>query len=179
MKIFMSSYTSDSVLLKQITTEASRHFRNKKREYLKAKINELEINSKNKNIRESYRGINDFKKGYQPRTNIVKDEKGDLVADCHSILSRWRNYFPQLLNVHGDNDVKQTEIHTAEPLVPEPTAFEVEMAIEKLERYKSPGIDQIPAELIKAGDSIIYTEILNCTKKLTRLHFFSLMFSFS
>jgi hypothetical protein len=34
--------------------------------------------------------------------------------------------------------------------VPELSAFEVEMAIEKLKRYKSPGIDQIPAELIKA-----------------------------
>jgi hypothetical protein len=44
--------------------EASRHFRNKKREYLKAKINEIELNSKNKNIRELYRGIDDFKKGY-------------------------------------------------------------------------------------------------------------------
>jgi hypothetical protein len=30
----------------------------------------------------------DFKKGYQPRTNIVKDEKGDLGADSHSILAR-------------------------------------------------------------------------------------------
>jgi hypothetical protein len=99
--------------------------------------NEVEINSKNKNIRELYRGINYFKKGYQPRTNIVKDEKGDLVADCHSILTRWRNYFSQLSNVHGDNDVKQTEIHTAEPLVPEPSAFEVEMAIEKLKSYKN------------------------------------------
>jgi hypothetical protein len=127
------------------------HFRNKKREYLKAKINELEINSKNKNIRELYRGLNDFKKAYQPRTNIVKDEKGDLVADCHSILTRWRNYCSELLKVHGDNDVKQTEIHTAEALVPEPSAFEVEMAIEKLKRYKSPGIDQIAAELIKSG----------------------------
>jgi hypothetical protein len=39
--------------------------------------------------------------------------------------------------------------------VPEPIAFEVEMAIEKLKRYKSPGIDQIPAELIKAGCSKI------------------------
>jgi hypothetical protein len=46
------------------------------------------------------------------------------------------NYFSQLLNVHGVNDVRQTEIHTAEPLVPEPSAFEVEMAmaIEKLKR---------------------------------------------
>jgi hypothetical protein len=55
------------------------------------------------------------------------------------------------LNVHGVNDVRQTEIHTAEPLVPEPSDSEVEMAIEKLKRHKSPGIDQIPAELIKAG----------------------------
>jgi hypothetical protein len=35
--------------------------------------------------------------------------------------------------------------------VPEPSAFEVEMAIKKLKRHKSPGIDQIPAELIKTG----------------------------
>jgi hypothetical protein len=41
-------------------------------------------------------------------------------------------------------------VHTAEPLVPEPSAFEVELAIEKLKRHKSPGTDQIPAELIKA-----------------------------
>jgi len=55
------------------------------------------------------------------------------------------------LNVHGAKDVRQEEIHTAEPLVPEPNAFEVELAIEKLKSHKSPGIDQIPAELIKAG----------------------------
>jgi hypothetical protein len=40
-----------------------------------------------------YRGINEFKKGYQPRTNMVKAESGDLLADCHSILNRWKNYF--------------------------------------------------------------------------------------
>ena len=58
----------------------------KKDEYLKAKINELETNSKI-NIRDLYRGVNDFKKGYQPRTNVVKDEKGDLITDSHSILA--------------------------------------------------------------------------------------------
>jgi hypothetical protein len=40
---------------------------------------------KKKNIRELYRGINEFKRGYQPRSNLVKDENGDLVADSHSI----------------------------------------------------------------------------------------------
>ena len=60
---------------------------------------------------------------------------------------------------HGFNEVRQTEIHTAEPLVPEPSAFEVELAIEKLKNHKSPGIDQIPTELIKAGGSTICCEI--------------------
>jgi len=43
----------------------------------------------------------------------------------------------------------------AEPLVPEPSALEVELAIEKLKSHKSPGIDQIPAELIKASGRTI------------------------
>ena len=103
--------------LNNVRRDASRHFRNKKKAYLKAKIEELKTNSKINNVRDLYRGINDFKKGYQPRTIIVKDEK-DLVADPHSIMARWRNYFSQLLNVHGVNDVRQAEIDTAEPLVP-------------------------------------------------------------
>jgi hypothetical protein len=74
--------------LSDVRREASRHFRNKKREYLKDKINELESNSKNK-FRDLYRGINEFKNNYQPRTNLVKDEKGDLLADPHKILNRW------------------------------------------------------------------------------------------
>jgi len=87
--------------LNSVKHEASRHFRNKKKAYLKAKIEELESNSKIKNIRDLYRGIIDFKKGYKPRTNIVKDEKGGLVADSRSILARWRNHFSQLFNIHG------------------------------------------------------------------------------
>jgi len=106
-----------------------------------------------------YRGIGDFEKGYQPRTNIVKDGKSDLVADSHSILARRKNRFSQLLNAHGVSDDRQTEIHTAEPLVTEPSAFEVEMAVEKLKRHKPRGIDQIPAELIKAGGRKIRSEI--------------------
>jgi len=57
-----------------------------------------------------------------------------LVTDCHSVLDDWMNHFSQLLNVYGVNDVRKTEILTAEPLVPQPSAFEAEMTIEKLKR---------------------------------------------
>ena len=115
--------------LNNVRRDASRHFRNKKKAHLKAKIEELETNSKIKNVRDLYMDINDFKKEYQPKTIIVKDEKGDLVADSHSIMARWMKYFSQLLNVHGVDDIRQAQIHTAEPLVPEPSAFEFELAI--------------------------------------------------
>jgi hypothetical protein len=68
---------------------------------LKGKINELEINIKNKNIRDLYRGVNGFKKRYQPRINIVKDEKGNQLADSQSVLKRWKAFFNQVLNIHG------------------------------------------------------------------------------
>jgi hypothetical protein len=64
----------------------------------------------------------------------VKGENGDLLADFHKILNRWKK---------------------AESLVPDPNLFEVEIATPKLKRYKSSGSDQIPAELIQAGDEIL------------------------
>jgi hypothetical protein len=55
--------------------------------------------------RDLYRGINEFKRGFQSRNTKVKDENGDLPADSHNIL-----YFFQLLNVHNVNDVTQKYI---------------------------------------------------------------------
>jgi hypothetical protein len=74
---------------------------------------------------------------------LKKDERGDLLAEPNKILNRWKNYFCQLLNVHGAGDVRQTEMHTAEPFVPEPSASEIEVAVGKLKRYKykSPCVD--------------------------------------
>jgi hypothetical protein len=40
-----------------------------------------------------YSGINEFKKGFKPISNIIKDEMGDLLVDPHKIVNRWMNYF--------------------------------------------------------------------------------------
>jgi hypothetical protein len=88
-----------------------------------------------------------------------RDENGDLLADSNNILNRWKNYFSELLNVHNVSAVMQTEVHTAKPLVPGPSCLEVEIAIAKLKTYKSPGSDQIPAELIQAGGEMLLSVI--------------------
>jgi hypothetical protein len=63
------------------------------------------------------------------------------------------------LNAHNVSDVRQTEIHTAEPLIPGPNHLGVEMSIAKLKKYISPGSDQIPAELYQAGGEILASVI--------------------
>jgi hypothetical protein len=63
------------------------------------------------------------------------------------------------LNVLGIIDIRQIEVHTAEPSVCKASSFKVEVAVEKLKRYKSAGIYQIPAELIQAGGNTLCSEI--------------------
>jgi hypothetical protein len=70
---------------------------------------------------------------------LIKYENGDLPAHSHNILNRWKNNCSQLLNVHRVSDVRQIQIHTDEPLIPDASHFEVKIAIAKFKKYKSPG----------------------------------------
>jgi len=73
------------------------------------RVNELETNSKNKNIRDFYISISEFMNGYQPRNNTVKKEKSDLIVDACKILDMRRNIFSQPLNVRWVSDGRKTE----------------------------------------------------------------------
>jgi hypothetical protein len=66
--------------VQNLRCETSRIFRNRS--------NKFETDNKNENIRHLYRGINEFKKGYQPRINIIKDENSNLLTDTQSVLNR-------------------------------------------------------------------------------------------
>jgi hypothetical protein len=79
---------------------------------------------------------------------------GDFIYSCqYSDLSKCRACI-------------YTGIHTAEPLAPDPSPFEVEIAIENLKRYKLPGSDGILAELIQAGGEILRSKIHKLRKSI-------------
>ena len=91
---------------------------------------------------------------------LIKDEKGDMLANEHEILEKWRIYFKKLLNTHKDSEKTEIfEMHTAELEIKEPTISEVQAAIKKLKNNKAPGIDAIPAEMIKYGGYKLAVEI--------------------
>jgi hypothetical protein len=69
--------------------------------------------------------------------------------------------------VHRASGVRQTEVHTAEPFVPEPSVSEVELDIGDLKRNKSPGVDQIQAELIQVGGETLHSEVHRLIKLIS------------
>jgi hypothetical protein len=56
--------------LNNIRCETSRHFRNKKREYLKDKTDELATDIRTRTLRDLYKEIIEFKRDHQPRSNL-------------------------------------------------------------------------------------------------------------
>jgi hypothetical protein len=71
------------------------------------------------------------------------------LSERYNVLSRWKNYFSQLLNVHKFSDIRQTDIHTAVPLVRDPSPFENEIVIAVLKKYKSPAVIKFRQDLLK------------------------------
>jgi hypothetical protein len=68
------------------------------------------------------------------------------------------------LNVHGVSDIRQIEIHTAEPTVTDPSSFDAEIAIAKLKNYKSPGSVQenrVGLKLNGTHQLLVYTDNIN------------------
>jgi hypothetical protein len=90
-----------------------------------------EFQSKNRNIRDVCSVVNEFNKGYEGRRNLVEnDDKGDRLADSHSLLTRRKSRFSANECAYVGLTMCGIWTHGAEPLVLERSALGVEMDIE-------------------------------------------------
>ena len=110
-------------------------------------------------VREISKCINEFKKSYQPQVYVINKYDGTIVGDTTSILSRWEQFFSNLLNVNQISSHEWSEVYTTEPDSPESSLIEVELVIEKLKRHEATGVNHIPSELIQACGGKLYEEI--------------------
>jgi hypothetical protein len=125
----------------------------KKKQYENNQIEKLEELVQQHQTRQFYRDINKLRKDLKPRLTICKSKNGDVITEKDDIINRWKDHFHELLNsmeqekeppiMQDHNDTNEEESS--------PTIEEVEMAIQKLKKNKTPGTDKIPAELFKYG----------------------------
>jgi hypothetical protein len=125
----------------------------KKRDYNKQELIELESLRSSNAIKACFQKLNESRKDFQPRTTLCRDNEGMILGSDEAILDRWAQHFEELLNGNAPECIedmttiqKQANSETEEPV---PTLNEIEQAIKRLRNNKAPGIDLIPAELVK------------------------------
>jgi hypothetical protein len=134
-----------------------RLLRKKKRDHLNQQIENLEAHNSNGNVRDFYKIIKKQRNGFQPKSLKINDTNGQLLSDTTGIAKRWKEYFQELLNRPTIQQRRTPHVlKSVEPLVETPAYEEVVEAVQKLKPNKSPGEDNIPAELIKSAGADLW-----------------------
>ncbi|KAL4141659.1 hypothetical protein QTP88_004260 [Uroleucon formosanum] len=131
----------------------TKRIRIKKRLWEKERIKQIEDNRTNPRL--FFKQTKELKTGYNPRTEIMKEENGELVTG-EKIAKQFGKMFEELLNPQTHQDHTQIKYYTEEPEDVELTDDEVRTTINTLKNNKSPGEDDLAAELLKySGEELI------------------------
>ena len=109
----------------------------------------------------TYETLKTLTRTQQNRTSVIEDKKGELLTDDEAVLNRWTEYCQELYNFPLQPD-KSILVDEPKHNIPEPLPVmkeEVKEAVKSLQGGKSPGLDNIPSELLKQGGEAV-TEVL-------------------
>lgn len=99
-------------------------------------------------------------KQFNPNLKAVKDIDDNILIDPIEKVTRWKNYFEELLNSEVPARPVPTWIdHRAEQGVNDVSMQEVKKAINSLKNWKAHGTDEKPAKLIKYGGEALHQAI--------------------
>ena len=133
--------------------------------WIGAQCEEIETCLYKKSSKRAYQLVKDLTSQKQGRSSTIQNKSGKCLTKEKEILSRLTEYCSELYNYEscGDNavlDCSQLPEEDLQPILHE----EVEIAVASLKKGKSAGVDNIPAELVRAGGETmidVLTEICN------------------
>ena len=133
---------------RQANREVRRAMRGDKRRYINQQCEEIEAKGHLKNTGELYKAVRKITKKFKPRVDTVKLDDGTKATEVESVKNRWKEYCASL---YGNRSPHQCVVPCTTVREPAPLLDEVVTAIQHLKKDKSPGIDELPAELFKEG----------------------------
>ena len=136
----------------EINNRIKKSIKKAKESWLEDQCKEVEKSLNRNDSKRAYQLVKDLTTEKQGRSNTIQDKAGKSLTENRDILNRWTEYCSELYNqeTSGDQAVLNVPLTTTEvdhPILRE----EVEAAVKALKKGKSAGVDNIPAELVKAG----------------------------
>ena len=144
---------------------AKKELRKAKRKWYTERLEEAEAAQARGDYKTIYENIKKVARKKTSKPGIgIKDADGSMLYENEAIVKRWQSYCAEL---YGREDYVQEEQERGEE---EPSVLEseIEAAIKKLKTEKAVGLDQIPAEALKAGGQTVVKALKNIIDKIWR-----------
>lgn len=139
-----------------------------KEKWITEQCEEIEKDLKINNSKKAFETVKNLTKPKTSKVNSIKDKNGEVLIEKSKILERWTEYCSELYNhkLNGDVKVLDTEETTNDDSEDLILRSEIEEAVKMLKKGKSPGVDNIPGELLQAGGEHMSTALLNICNKI-------------
>ena len=139
-----------------------------KEKWINDQCAEVEQSLKMNNSKKAYDTVKSLTKPKQSKVNSIKDKNGEVIIEKNKVLERWTEYCSELYNykLNGDEQVLNTEKSNNDDKDDTILMSEIEEAIKSLKKGKSPGVDNIPGELIQAGGDHMSAALFNICNKI-------------
>ena len=137
-------------LYRNQNAKIQRKMRKDKEKFIEQQCLKIEKSAVNNSTKELYQGIKNLTKSFKPSADTIKSEDGTVLCDGDKVKERWKEYCYKLYEKNDNLQPFHLDLMVSEP-EPPPLIDEVKEAIKDLKNYKSPGADEITAELIKNG----------------------------
>ena len=156
--------------------EVKSSLRSDKRKWINDIASEAEAAASSHQMRTLYRLTKTLCNEKAKRTFAIRDKNGNTISGKEEILARWTEHFEEVLD-RGEppNPVTEEEDNgfdfsdvISEIGTEEPTKEEVKSAIRDLKNGKTPGIDSITAEMLKAGGEFSINKVHQLLQNIWR-----------
>ena len=151
-----AKHTSDEARrqYQQVHREVRQNMRAAKEKWIEKQCEAMEKGLETGNSKQAYNTLKALTKTSLPKAAVIEDTDGKLLTDNNDVLRRWTEYCDGLYNYQLcpdatilQNSQRSTDSENSPPVLKE----EVEAAVRSLKIGKSPGVDNIPSELLKSG----------------------------
>ena len=131
--------------------------RKDKEKFINEKCRHIEEKSITNSLKDLYQGVKSLTRKFNPRIDTVKADDGALLCESDEVKQRWKQYCCKLYK-KNETSFERVPTSSCDNMVePAPFYSEVKQAISELKNNKSPGIDEVVAELTKNGGNQLIT----------------------